>query len=58
MGGQRGEDPLENVACPFLFFLSGVRGGDKHVSGPRLSVVPVVVGIPPLNVELSGDCLV
>ena len=38
MGGQRGEDPLENVACPFLFFLSGFREGDKHVSGPRLSL--------------------
>jgi hypothetical protein len=38
MGGQRGEDPLENVACPFFFFLSGVREGDTPVSGPRLSL--------------------
>ena len=38
MGGQRGEDPLENVSIPFLFFLSGTAEGDKHVSGPRLSL--------------------
>jgi hypothetical protein len=29
---------METVICPFLFFLSGTREGDKHVSGPRLSL--------------------
>jgi hypothetical protein len=38
MGGQGEEDPLENAPNPFLFFLSGTGEGDKHVSGPRLSL--------------------
>ena len=38
MGGLRGADPMETVPCPFLFFLSGTGEGDKHVSGPRLSL--------------------
>ncbi len=29
---------METVICSFPFFLSGTGEGDKHVSGPRLSL--------------------
>jgi hypothetical protein len=38
MGGQGEEDPLKSASTPMLFLLSGTGEGDKHVSGPRLSL--------------------
>ena len=38
VGGLKGACPTKTFPCPFLFFLSGTGEGDKHVSGPRLSL--------------------
>jgi hypothetical protein len=38
VGGLKGACPAKTFPCPFLFFLSGTGEGDRHVSGPRLSL--------------------
>ena len=38
MGGQGEEDPLKSASTPMFFLLFGTGEGDKHASGPRLSL--------------------